>query len=142
VNEPDSKNPDRTPKQPSGDPGSQLDEARDLINTMVGEARRLHQLESDAALARKPLAKVLLALTIMAAVVAAAVLVYGIYMFPDAPIRATESGYQGKGGTLRTIEHFEAFELWKTAMLTTVPAVFVLGFAFAIADASRRRRKA
>ena len=109
---------------------------------MVGEARRRHQLDLDAARARRPLAKALLALTIAAAVLAAAILVYGIYMFPDAPIRVTESGYQGKSGTLRTVEDFEAFELWRTAMLTTVPLVFVLGFVFAIADASRRRRKA
>jgi hypothetical protein len=119
-----------------------IDEARDLFDTMVGEATRQANLESDAARSRGPVTKALLALTIVAVVLAAATMAYGIYTFPDAPIRATDGGYRGKGGTLRTVKDFEAFGAWKTALLTVVPSVFVFGFAFAVADARRRRRKA
>lgn len=138
----DREGPNEPPNQRSGETHKQIDEAKNLLETMMAEATRRSKRESDAARSRGPAARVLLALTIVAAVLAAATLVYGIFTFPDAPIRETASGYTGKGGTARTQGDFERFVAWKTAMLTIVPSAFVLAFAFAVADARQRRRKA
>jgi len=89
---------------------------------------------------RGPIERVLLVLTIAACLSAVATGVYGIYNFPDAPIRQTADGYAGKHGRPRTPEEFEKFVLWQKAMFIVFPAAFVFGFGFAIADAHRRRR--
>jgi hypothetical protein len=73
-----------------------------------------------------------LALTIIASLLAAATMFYGMYHFPDAPIRQTAGGYVGKGGRARTQQDFEAFLKWEKAMLIVFPSVFVFGFAFGI----------
>ena len=86
--------------------------------------------------------RILLGLTITASLIAAATMFYGIYYFPDAPIRQTAGGYVGKGGTARTQEDFEAFLRWEKAMLVVFPSVFVFGFAFGITDAMRKRKAA
>ncbi|MGH9901377.1 MAG: hypothetical protein ACRD68_06075 [Pyrinomonadaceae bacterium] len=85
--------------------------------------------------------RVLLTLTVAACLLAAATGIYGVYHFPDAPLRPTEGGYVGKGGRPRTREDFEGFLLWKKAMLIVFPAAFALGFACGITDTVRRRRK-
>jgi hypothetical protein len=139
VKEPDRQTPYAPPEMPAHEPRGMLDEARNLIETMKDEAERRSELEAEAARTRGPVARVLLALTVVAAVVAVATLAYGVFAFPDAPIRATGGGYAGKGGTPRTREDFEAFMAWKTAALAVVPTLFALGFAFAVADARRRR---
>jgi hypothetical protein len=136
MNEPDSKNPNTPPKESQG----QLDQARELFRTMAGEAKHRSELESHAARSRGPGTRLLLWLTIVAAVLAAATLAYGVYMFPDAPIRATDGGYKGKTGNPHTLEEFEAFGVWETAVFIIVPLMFVLGSAFGIADAKLRRR--
>src|SRR5262245_51527391 len=85
-----------------------------------------------------PVARVLGALTVAAALLAAATLVYGIWYFPDAPIRPEGSGYRGKTGTPRTLEDFTAFTNWLTALLIVFPLAFGSGFAYLFADSRRK----
>ena len=117
-----------------------FDEARVLFEKMVGEVARRSEVERQAARSRGPVARVLLALTIAAGLLAAATMFYGVYNFPDAPIRQTAGGYEGKGGRARTQEDFEAFIAWEKAMIVVFPAVFGFGFASACIDAMQRRK--
>jgi hypothetical protein len=117
-----------------------LDEARELFAKMVGEVTRRSTVERQAARSRSPVARILLALTIVAGLLAAATMFYGVYNFPDAPIRQTAGGYEGKGGRERTQKDFKAFIGWKKTMIVVFPAVFGLGFAFAFIDAMQRRK--
>ena len=87
-----------------------------------------------------PVARALGVLTVVAALLAAATLVYGIWYFPDAPIRPVGSGYKGKTGTPRTLEDFTAFSNWLAALLIVFPTAFGIGFAYLFAD--RRKRAA
>ncbi len=107
---------------------------------MVDEAKRHSESEREAARSRGPLARVLLALTIVACLSAVGAGVYGVYKFPDAPLRQTAGGYAGKHGEPRTREDFEAFVSWERVMFVVFPAAFVLGFAFAWADRAGRRK--
>ena len=91
--------------------------------------------------ARGPFARLLLGLTLAACLLTAATMCYGIYNFPDAPLRQTAGGYAGKHGGARTREDYERFVAWEKAMLVAFPAVFVLAFAFALADAGRRAKR-
>jgi hypothetical protein len=108
---------------------------------MAGDAARLSEIEREEAKSRGLVARILLALTIAACLLAVVTMIYGIYNFPDAPIRRTAEGYQGKGGRARTQADYEAFVVWGKAMLVVFPSAFVFAFAFAIADAMRRRRR-
>jgi hypothetical protein len=117
-----------------------LDEARALFEKMAGEVTRRSEVERQVARARGPVARVLLVLTIAAALLAAATMFYGVYNFPDAPLRQTAGGYEGKGGRPRTQEDFAAFIAWEKMMIVVFPAVFGLGFAFAFIDARQRRK--
>src|SRR5262245_33901559 len=81
---------------------------------------------------RSPVATALRALTIVAAVSAVTTLLYGLYMFPDAPIRAGASGYVGKAGTSHTAQEFERFLMWERAMLIAFAGTFLFGFAYEI----------
>ena len=119
-----------------------LDEARELLRRGVEEAKRQSESEQEAARKRGPLARVLLVLTLVACLSAVGAGVYGVYNFPDAPIRRAGEGYVGKYGKPHTREEFEAFVRWKSVMFVAFPSAFVLAFAFAWADgAGRRRRK-
>ena len=119
-----------------------LGEARALFERMKGEAVRQSEREREEARSRGPLARLLLVLTIVACLLAAATMLYGVYNFPDAPIREAGGAYVGKGGKPHTRDEFEAYVLWGNAMFIVVPTAFVLGFAFAIADSKRGRRSA
>jgi hypothetical protein len=88
-----------------------------------------------------PLARALRALTVAACLAAGAVMAYGIYNFPDAPIRPAAGGYAGKHGEPRTREDFEAFVRWERTLFVVFPSAFALGFASAWADRARRRRR-
>src|SRR5688572_12953182 len=99
----------RAPRERQG----MLQEARTLFERMAGEARRQAEVQRQAARSRGPVARLLLALTMAACVLAAATMFYGVYNFPDAPIRETAGGYEGKGGGARTAEDFEAFVAWE-----------------------------
>lgn len=128
--------PDRAERE------SQSGSVADVFAEMVGKAKR--QAESDRARAqsRGPVARLLLALTVVAAMCAVATGIYGVYNFPDAPLRFKDGGYVGKTGKARTRADYEAYTAWKGRMLIVFPSVFILGFAFALADSRSRRKKA
>ena len=77
---------------------------------------------------------------VIALVLAAAIAMgYGIYRFPDAPIRQCgENCFQGKQGQPRSQADFEAFNTW----LIVAPALVVLSIAlgFVAHSVDRRRR--
>jgi hypothetical protein len=99
------------------------------------------RLEQQTARSRGPVARLLLSLTVAAGLLAAATMFYGVYRFPDAPIRETASGYVGKGQRPRTQADFEAFLVWERTLLIIFPTVFVFGFASAAADKMLRRKR-
>jgi hypothetical protein len=116
-----------------------LDEARALFEQMAGEVTHRSEFEREEARRRGPVGRVLLVLTITVCLLAAATGLYGVYNFPDAPIRQTAGGYVGKGGKPRAQEDFEAFILWEKVMLIVFPSAFLIGLAFGITDARQRR---
>lgn len=117
-----------------------FDEARDLFDKMSAEARRHVETEQkEARRRRRPLAKILLALALASALAAAATLIYGIYAFPDAPIRKASEGFQNKQGLPRSQDDYERFKIWEKAMFAGFGATFLFGFSFAVADLPRRR---
>ena len=140
MKKPDRHRPDSSPARALRDRQGPLDEARALFDKMVDEVTRRSEVERQAARSRGPVTRVLLALTIVAGLLAAATMFYGVYNFPDAPIRQTAGGYEGKGGRTRTQEDFEAFIRWKKTMIVVFPAVFGFGFALGISDAMQRRQ--
>jgi hypothetical protein len=131
-----------SPPQAPSEEHDRPDDARDLIERLAGEAARQSRVERKEAKSRDPVTRILLGLTIAASLIAAATMCYGIYYFPDAPIRQTAEGFVGKGGSARTGEDFEAFLRWKKVMLFVVPSVFVFGVAFGITEARQRRKDA
>jgi hypothetical protein len=86
------------------------------------------------------ISRLLLVLTLIACVGAVATGLYGVFKFPDAPIRQTAGGYFGKGGRPRTKSDFEAFVKWQRAMFIVFPSAFIFGFAYGITDSIQRRR--
>ena len=130
--------PQAAPQQSRG----ALDEAQALFERMKGEVMRPSEREREEARSRGMFTRLLLLITIVACVLAAATMLYGIYNFPDAPIRQANGGYVGKGGKPHTRDDFDAFILWGKAMLVVVPSVFVFGFAFVVADSRQRRKRA
>ena len=133
----------RTRNSPSTKEGEErkgtLEEVRGLFDRMSGEATRRSEAEQERARSRSPLARLLLLLTITAFLITVGTGIYGVYKFPDAPIRQTAGGYVGKGGNARAQEDFDAFNLWKSVMFVAFPSAFVLAVAFVIADGKRRR---
>src|SRR5688572_10661968 len=113
-----------------------------MFDRISSEAARQSRAGRKAARSRGPVTRILLGLTITASLIAAATMFYGIYYFPDAPIRQTANGYVGKGGGTRTREDFQAFLVWKKTLLFMFPTVFVFGAAFGITEARQRRRDA
>jgi hypothetical protein len=114
-----------------------FDEARAMYDRMSAEARR--QAEAERRANRGPLVKILQGLMITAALAAAVTFFYGIYTFPDAPLRQTTEGYANKQGKPRTKEDFEKFKFWEKAFVISFSSVFAFGFAFGITDALVRR---
>jgi hypothetical protein len=90
---------------------------------------------------RGAVTRALLALTLLAVTAAGATAVYGVYHFPDAPIRPSAGGYVGKTGAPHTRGDYERFLRWSLAMWTAFPAAFVLGATFVYSDARDRRRR-
>ncbi len=128
--------PDQAPPEKPG----QLDEARDLFGRMASEAVLQSHVAQNKAKSRGLVTRTLLMLTIAASLLAAATMVYGIYYFPDAPIRQTDGGYVSKVGRPSTQEEFDAFLRWEKAMFLFFPSVFVFGIAFGITDRVQRRQ--
>lgn len=119
-------------------------EAREMYERMSSDARKRIELEQEEAKRRGPrgpIARLLLALTLLAFLSAVATGIYGVYNFPDAPLRQTENGYRGKQGRPRTLEDYEKYLLWKKALLITFPAAFIFAFGFALADTRDKRRR-
>lgn len=112
-----------------------------MFERMKDTVIRQSEREQEDARLRGPVVRLLLALTIAACLLAAATMLYGVYNFPDAPIRHADGGYVGKGGKPHTQDDFEAFILWKKAMFIVIPTVFVFGFAFVITDSIQRRKR-
>ena len=117
-----------------------MGEVRGLFDRMSGEARRQSEAGRAEARSRGPVVRILLVLTITAFLFAAGTGIYGVYNFPDAPIRQTADGYVGKGGKAHTQEDFDAFNLWKRVLFVAFPSAFVLALAFVIADGRKRRQ--
>lgn len=137
----DRQNQYSAPSQAPQQNHSALDEAQTLFEQMKSEVVAHAEVEREESRSRGPLARVLLMLTVVAVLLAAATMIYGIYNFPDAPIRQTESGYEGKGGKPRTQADYRAFIFWGKAMFIIIPSAFVLGFAFVMIDSRRRRKR-
>ncbi|MGR9046799.1 MAG: hypothetical protein ACU83N_16065 [Gammaproteobacteria bacterium] len=125
----------------SGAKRSFLTETRKLCQDMVQEARDRAEAESRAARTRGPFAKFLLAVTLAAGLLSAGTMFYGIYNFPDAPIRQTATGFEGKAGRVRTEQDFKAFKAWEKALILSIATTFCFGFALAVSDRLRREGK-
>ena len=118
-----------------------VDAVRTVFEQMTAEAKRQSEIERKDARHRSPLVKLLLALTLASVLSAAAIGVYGIYNFPDAPLRQNGDVYTGKRGQPRSREDFERFNLWKNALFGSFGSTFLLGFAFAALDTREKRRR-
>jgi hypothetical protein len=128
---------DHAPQQSHG----AVDETRAMFERMKGEVIRHTAREREDARARPPVGRLLLVLTIATCLLAAAAMLYGVYKFPDAPIRQTDAGYVGRGGEPHTQEDFEAFIRWRKVMFVIIPSAFVCGFAFGVTDSRQRRKR-
>ena len=84
--------------------------------------------------------KLLTYLVILLAVSAALMMAYGIYSFPDAPIRQCgETCFQGKQGQPRTRDDFEAFGRWLVITPSLVVSAIATGFLLNFVDRRSRR---
>ena len=118
-----------------------IDATRRVFNERSSRAKREIETEYEQPALRSPLVRTLLLLTILACLTAAITGFYGVYKFPDAPIRQSDSGYVGRIGQPHTKEDFDAFNSWQTMMFIVFPSAFVLGFSYAIASAVQRRKQ-
>ena len=76
---------------------------------------------------------------ILAVVLAVVILAFGVYRWPDAPIRQSAGGYAGKTGVAHTGEEYELFKDWERSLLVIVPLAFIVNIGAAIM--SKRRGK-
>ena len=53
------------------------------------------------------------------------VFAYGLYRFPDAPIRQVGGQYVGKYSAIHSREDFEQLRIWERVYITTFAATFV-----------------
>jgi len=68
-------------------------------------------------------------MVVVLAAFAALAMGYGIYHFPDAPIRPCgENCFVGKQGQQRTREDYESFRRWLFVTPTSIVLTIVLGF--------------
>ena len=84
--------------------------------------------------------KTLTFIGVMLVVVTAMIMAFGIFKFPDAPIRESAGGYVGKTGKAHTREDYELFNLWLKALFISFPVAFVMNSIAVIAN--RKRKKA
>jgi hypothetical protein len=139
MRHPDSENSNaQSPIKPVG----LFEQAREIFDKMKGEAVRETEIERQRDRVRGPVAKTLLYLTLVAILLAVVTGCYGIYNFPDAPIRPAAQGYVGKTGKPHTQAEYEGFVAWKKTMFIVFPSALVLGFAFGIAETKGRRKGA
>ena len=107
----------------------------------MAHARQSAERERSQRHHRGPVTNVLLAFTIVAVLCTISTAGYGIYNFPDSPIRLTNQGYVGKTGKPYTAVQFEAFTTWKRAMLIVFPTTFVCASLFAFSDSVDQHRE-
>jgi hypothetical protein len=117
-----------------------FDEARALyrryVNYAVEDINRPHPAGENA----KPVwLRIVNLIGILAVVLAVVILAFGVYAWPDAPIRQTASGYAGKTGVAHTGEEYELFKYWEKCLLVVVPLAFIVNIGAAII--SKRRGK-
>ena len=138
MNDDDRQRPYAPPDSPEPSRAGESARAKAIAEALIGTARASAKGTSGEQGSRSPLAKALRVLTILAALSAGITFLYGIYNFPDAPIRPSGSGYVGKSGKPHTAQDFERFVLWERAMFLTFPATFLFGFAYDLSVAGRR----
>lgn len=110
------------PAAPSEPPGV-FDEVRGIYDDALARARE--ELDEDRR-NPKPLWVNLLGLTGFAlAAVAVGLLFYGVYMWPDAPIRWTPNGYMGKTKVPHSQESYDAYLQWQQTLFVLVPTMIV-----------------
>jgi hypothetical protein len=116
---------------------------REIFDESLDRAKREIETERERSRTRSPFVKFLHALLITAAISVVFTFAYGIYNFPDAPLRLKDNGeYRGKSGKLHTQQEYENFKLWETTLLVVFPALFIFAFAFHIADSREKNRQA
>ena len=125
---------------PSNQQLGAFEEASRLFEHMRGEVKRQSEIEREAERHRSSFVKALFALMLVSCLLAVGVGVYGIYNFPDAPVREKQGVYSGKYGKPYEKEDFERFVVWKQALFASFAATFTLGFTFAALDKRERRR--
>ena len=117
-----------------------IDEAQALyrrcVDYAVQDIDRLHPAGENA----KPAwLKIVNLIGILAVVLTVVILAFGVYAWPDAPIRQTASGYAGKTGIAHTSDEYESFKNWEKTLLVVVPLAFIVNIGAAII--SKRRGK-
>lgn len=118
-----------------------LGEARMLFDELSKEARRQAEIEQEDRRHRSLFVKTLLALTLISVCAAAFVGGYGIYYFPDAPVRQKGDAYVGRRGKIHTRESYERFVIWQKALFASFGSTFFFAFAFGIMDSREKRRR-
>lgn len=83
--------------------------------------------------------RITLAATLLSGALAVGSMVYGIYYFPDAPLRESATGYENKSGKPRTRQEYQAFVVWQRVLVSAFVATFAYGFTFAALDARRAK---
>lgn len=111
-----------------------------LTGRLISGARARAEAERREAAPRGAVTRALLALTLMLVTAAAATFAYGIYNFPDAPIRPRGTGYVGRTGRPHARGDYERYLDWGLAMWAVFPAAFIAGAAFGYFEARDRRR--
>lgn len=102
---------------------------RRYVNYAVQDIERLHQSGKNA----KPIwLRIVHLIGILAVVLAVVILAFGVYTWPDAPIRQTASGYTGKTGVAHTEQEYELFKDWEKSLLVVVPLAFIVNIGAAI----------
>ena len=59
-----------------------------------------------------------------------AVFAYGLYRFPDAPIRYVDGLYVGKFGGIHSREEFERFRLWELVFFGTCATMSAVAYRY------------
>ncbi len=80
-------------------------------------------------------------MTLASTLFAAGAFGYGIYNFPDAPIKQKGEVYTSKHGQPRTNEDYERFTLREKAVWDSFGSTFILAFVFTALEASEKRRR-
>lgn len=116
---------------------------REIFDESLERAKREFETERERKRTRSAFVKFLQALLFISIISAVLTFAYGIYNFPDAPLRLKDNGeYRGKTGKLHTQQEYENFRLWQTTLFVVFPVLFILAFAFQVADSREKKRLA